>query len=134
MFLQSTFLFVENAARWCDVNEEFKCNLLCYGGNIVFCIAFQLGEGLLNSDQVGRINTVLKRAKKYHLFFDLQGLLVQADCELFEKIQSEHHCLHHHLPLVRTGYQAFAFDVIICLTCLSLNCIPAVGSLFCLAV
>ena len=82
-----------------------------YDALIVNRISYCLSAwgGFLNSEQIGRLNALLNRAKKYNLtdnVFDLSGLLLQADRRLFEKMQSEWHCLHHRLPPVKTGCQA----------------------------
>jgi hypothetical protein len=65
--------------------------------------------GFFNSDQVGLVNALLERAKKYHLMdsslyniFDFDELLMQADCERFKDTQCEHHSPHHHLPSIKT--------------------------------
>lgn len=87
---------------------------------ITYCISAY--GGYLNSEQVGKVNALLKRAKKYQLtdvIFDFAGLLMQADYKLFEKMQSENHCLHHCLPPVRTVCQALRkrrhnFEVPLC--------------------
>ena len=76
----------------------------------------------LNSEQVGKFNALLNRAKKYQLtedIFDFAGLLMKTEYKLFEKRQSEHYCLYHCPPPVRTGCQALRkrrhyFEVPLC--------------------
>ena len=53
---------------------------------ITYCISAYGGH--LNSEQVGKVNALLKRAKKYQLtdvIFEFAGLLMQADYKLFAK-------------------------------------------------
>jgi hypothetical protein len=80
--------------------------------NTVFCslivnrIAYCLSAwgGLITSDQVNRINAVLKRAKRYGFTgesYIFEGLLECGDREMFIKMQVPDHCLHHLLPPVR---------------------------------
>jgi hypothetical protein len=45
--------------------------------------------------------------------FDFNGLLMQADCKLLKDIQCERHCLHHSIPNIKAGCQAFENDDII---------------------
>ena len=64
--------------------------------------------GYVNAEQIGRINALLMRARRYQLtdnIYDFQGLLDHADCKLFKSIQDDRHCLHHILPPVKTGYR-----------------------------
>jgi hypothetical protein len=58
----------------------------------------------LNVDQIGRINAILKRARRYHLtgdIYDVVGLLDYVDSRLFKSVQNEHHCLNHLLPPIK---------------------------------
>ena len=79
------------------------CSLVI--NRILYCLA--VWGGFLNLDQVGRIDAVLKRARRYRITKDLYclaGLLAQADNRLFERAQNQNHCLHHLLPPLKTGY------------------------------
>jgi gmma-aminobutyric acid receptor subunit gamma/cGMP-dependent protein kinase 2 len=63
--------------------------------------------GFLNGEQVGRINAVLRRAKRYCLtdyLYDAVGLLDAVDNRLFCSMQNEWHCLHHLLPPKKDDY------------------------------
>jgi hypothetical protein len=58
--------------------------------------------GFLNSEQIGRINALFKRAVKYGFVehvYDFDGLLVHADRKLFENIQCDSHCLNRFFQL-----------------------------------
>jgi hypothetical protein len=57
--------------------------------------------GFLNSEQIGRINALFRRAVKYGFtesVYDFGGLLLHADFKLFKNIQCESHCLNRSLP------------------------------------
>jgi hypothetical protein len=56
-------------------------------------------------EQVGRIDAMFKRAKRYCLTdhrYDTAGLIECTDSKLFNSMQREHHCLHH-LITVKKG-------------------------------
>jgi hypothetical protein len=77
--------------------------------NVVFCalivnrISYCLSAwgGFLNAEQIGRINALFLRARKYRLtdnIYDFVGLLQHLDYKLFKSIQSGIHCLKRILP------------------------------------
>ena len=77
--------------------------------NVVFCalivnrISYCLSAwgGFLNAEQIGRINALFLRARKYRLtdnIYDFVGLLQHLDYKLFKSMQSDIHCLNWILP------------------------------------
>jgi hypothetical protein len=60
----------------------------------------------LTAEQVGRIDALLKRAKRYgftSFYYDFNGLLEHADYKIFNSIQCENNYWHYILPPVKTG-------------------------------
>ena len=77
--------------------------------DVVFCalivnrISYCLSAwgGFLNPEQIGRINALFLRARKYRLtdnVYDFVGLLQHLDYKLFKSMQSDVHCLNLILP------------------------------------
>lgn len=60
--------------------------------------------GFLNASDVGRLNSVLAKAKNYGYCSSkivFESILSAADLKLFTKVQNENHCLYHLLPYMR---------------------------------
>jgi hypothetical protein len=79
---------------------------------IAYCLS--AWGGSITSDQVNRINAVLKRAKRYGVtgeIYIFEGLLECGDREMFTKMQAPDHCLHHLLPPVRQ-YMLVNFELV----------------------
>jgi hypothetical protein len=73
--------------------------LLLYYYIISYCLS--AWGGFLNAEQIGRINALFLRARKYILtdnFYDFVGLLQHLDYKLFKSMQSGIHCLNWILP------------------------------------
>lgn len=123
VFLSDNLSFEKhvNAIVACCSQRLYLLKLLRDGGmninnlNIVFCslvinrilYCLAVWGGFLNVDQVGRIDAVLRRARRYRITSDLYcfaGLLAQADHRLFERAQNHNHCLNHLLPPLKTDY------------------------------
>jgi hypothetical protein len=71
---------------------------------ITYCLS--AWGSYLSVEQVGRIDALLKRAKRYgftSFYYNFNGLLEHADCKMFDSIQYEHNCLHFILPPVKAG-------------------------------
>ena len=71
---------------------------------ITYCVS--AWGSYLTAEQVGRVDALLKRAKRYgftSFYYDFNGLLEHADCKMFNSIQCENNCLHYILPPVKTG-------------------------------
>jgi hypothetical protein len=71
-------------------------------GRVLYCLS--AWGGFLNAEQVGRINALFKRAKRYGFtsyIYDFEGLLEHVDFEMFSNMQRQNHCLHHFLPPTR---------------------------------
>jgi len=69
-------------------------------------IALPVWRGFLNVEQIGRINSFLKRAFKYGLFsqlFSFLDLADDADQTLFNSMLKKQHCLQVILPEVKTS-------------------------------
>ena len=78
------------------LNEIF-CSLII--NRIIYCLS--AWGNFLNAEQVGRIDALLKRGRRYgftSFYYDYYGLLECADMKMFRSIQEEHNCLHHILP------------------------------------
>jgi hypothetical protein len=63
--------------------------------------------GFLNSEQVGRMNVLFKRAGRYGFtehIYDFHSITDNGDEEMFKRIQSQEHCLHNILPPIKHVY------------------------------
>jgi hypothetical protein len=83
--------------------SEIFCSLVV--SRISYCVS--AWGGFLNAEQVGRINALFKRARRYGFTehtYDFRGIMESADEELFRRIQSKEHCLHNILPPIKHGY------------------------------
>ncbi len=59
----------------------------------------------MNADQIGRIDALFKRARRYRLTddtYDFVGLLDCVENRLFKSLQNETHSLHHLLPPIKS--------------------------------
>ena len=75
----------------------FFCALIV--NRISYCLS--AWGGFLNAEQIGRINALFLRARKYRLtdnVYDFVGLLQHLDYKLFKSMQSDVHCLNLILP------------------------------------
>ena len=78
------------------------CTLIV--NRITYCVS--AWGSYLTAEQVGRVDALLKRAKRYgftSFYYDFNGLLEHADYKMFNSIQCENNCLHYILPPVKTG-------------------------------
>lgn len=84
--------------------------------NVVFCAlivnrlsyCISAWGGFANAEQIGRMNALLLRARKYRLtdnVYDFIGLMQHVDYNLFKSMQSEIHCLNQILPPERCDNQ-----------------------------
>jgi len=65
--------------------------------------ALSAWDGFLNSQQINRINSFVRKARRFGLcsstcLCDVSEYLRLADCRLFNRIQSSSHCLSHIRP------------------------------------
>ena len=82
-----------------------KLNVI-YTALVVNCISYCLSAwgGFLNSEQIGRINALFRRAVKYRFTentYDFVGILLHTDSAMFRAMQCENHCLNSYLPAIK---------------------------------
>jgi hypothetical protein len=78
------------------------CSLIA--NRITYCL-FTWGN-YLTAEQVGRIDTLLRRAERYgftSFYYDFNELLEHANSKILNSIQYDHNCLHCILPPVRAS-------------------------------
>lgn len=75
---------------------------------VTYCIS--AWGGFIKETDVAKINSMLKRAKRYGFtdtLYDFNGLLKHSDLKLYHKMLSSSHCLHHVLPAIKTTNRPF---------------------------
>jgi hypothetical protein len=80
-----------------DKIDVIFCSLIV--NRIAYCL--NAWGGYLNDEQIGRIDALFKRAKRYgftRFYYDYRGIMECSDFKIFQSICEEQHCLHYILP------------------------------------